>query len=532
MRRRIFRYMGLLILFTVLLLTCLYGLFFSGLLGTQVKEGLDTLRVSIIDGSGVVVFDNRADPASLESHADRPEVAAALENGHGESERFSSTLGEITYYDAARLPDGQVLRLAFTSGHVAKMLLAFVPLVLVSLMLSAFLAFIVARRLTKRIIAPINSINLERPELFDYDELLPLLKRIEAQRRELAAQLAQLESRTATITAITGSMREGLLLLDGAGIVALANESALGILSLKEAVGKSMAEVCRHRGFLERARSCLGGEKAEMVLQLHDRSYSAYFNPVLEGHGAVVLLVDSTERHAAEVQRKAFSANVSHELKTPLTTIAGLSELLSDGTAGEGDTRAFAAKIRSQTKRLIAIIDDIIRLSEFDEGAVPRAFVPCDLNSLAQGVVESLRESARQHGVAVALQEEGGISIMGSPRMLDELLYNLIDNAIKYNREGGSVWVALAAWKTGAAITVTDTGIGIPAPHTQRVFERFYRVDKSRSKKTGGTGLGLAIVKHIAELHGGTVSLESTEGTGTVVTVTLPGTCAFKATPV
>lgn len=523
MNKRIFRSMSLLIVTTLAVFAALWGLSFSRQFGAEVKEGLKTLRVSIIGESGAVLFDSMADPETLGPHLSRPEVAGALENGSGESERFSDTLQQKTYYYAVRLPDGNILRLALTTASLAGLLSRFLPVLLACLLLAACLAFWTARKLTRRLVTPINNLDLDAPDLAGYDELLPLAEKIETQKRELSARLAEIESRTATITAVTANMREGLLLLDAEGRVLLANESALNILGARDAVHKTLIELCRDPAFLERAQRCLAGEKGETGLRLNGRFYSVFFNPVPEGEilgGAVVLFIDITERYAAEAQRKEFSANVSHELKTPLTAIAALSELIADGTAKEADLRPFAEKIQKQAKRLIDMIEDIIRLSEFDEGNAPREFTRFNFYDAAEAVIDSLAEKAGERGVAVELRGDPRLSVTANLRMTDELLYNLIDNAVKYNRGGGSVTVELSEDETAVRICVRDTGIGIPPEHLGRIFERFYRVDKSRSKKTGGTGLGLSIVKHVAELHGGQVSVESREGAGTAVTCT------------
>ncbi len=525
MNKRIFRYMGLLIILTVVVFAALWGTILTGQFGTQIKEGLQTLRVSVIDPSGTVLFDNVADPATMGSHLNRPEVAQALQTGKGEDQRLSDTLDEKTYYYAMRLEGGNILRLALTTDSLAVMLGRLIPVVLLCLILAACLSFVVARRLTRRLVAPINTLDLDAPDLSGYDELLPLLEKIETQKKELSAQLSEIESRAATITAITGNMREGLLLLNGEGRVLLANDSALRILGARDAVRKSLIELCRGPAFLERANACLAGEKGEIALRLDGRFYSVFFNPVLDGEaldGAVVLFVDITERYASERQRKEFSANVSHELKTPLTAIAALSELISDGTAKDADVRPFAGKIQKQARRLIDMIEDIIRLSEFDEEDVSREFTRFNLYSAAEAVIDSLEEKAAERRIAVKLLGETHMSVTANLRMTDELLYNLVDNAIKYNREGGSVTVELLEDAQTVRICVRDTGIGISEEHLGRIFERFYRVDKSRSKKTGGTGLGLSIVKHVVEIHGGRVEVESEEGKGTAFT------CIFK----
>jgi len=522
MNKRIFHYMSLLISLTILVFGLLWSIAYFFQFSTQVKNSLETLRVSIIDETGRVTFDNMADPTALENHLDRPEVAEALQNGRGKSERFSSTLGETTHFYAVRMADGSILRLALEMDSLAAMLLRFIPFVVMCLLVAACVSFIFARRLTWRIIAPINRIDLDAPEFGDYDELLPLIKRIKMQKRELASQLTEMERRAATIAAITENMKEGLLLLDENGKVLLTNESALDILNVPAAVSRNIIEVCRNADFLAQVKHCLMGEKAELVLYLRERYYSVYLSPVWDKQrisGAAVLFIDSTERYAAEAQRKEFSANVSHELKTPLTTIAALSEMLADGTAKEQDVQPFAGKIKAQTGRLIEIIDDIIRLSEFDENVMPKAFTTFNLYDLTETVIAALRDAAAERLVTVTLFGEPHMQITANMRMMDELLYNLIDNAIKYNHEGGRVAVTLAQEVGRIRIIVEDTGIGIAQEDLTRIFERFYRVDKSRSKKTGGTGLGLSIVKHIAEFHSGSVSAQSTVGEGAAFTV-------------
>jgi two-component system phosphate regulon sensor histidine kinase PhoR len=525
MYKRIFRTMGLLVLLTVLLFSLLGGVAFAGMFGSQVKNGMKTCRVSMIDPQGAVYFDNMVDPSTMENHLNRPEVAAALQRGIGESERFSDTLGEKTYYYAVRLDDGNVLRLALTTDNVSALTRMFVPIIILCFVLSAGFAIVIARNLTKRITAPINGIDLDAPEIGDYDELLPFVKRIQTQKQELTAQLAQIENRTATIFAIAQSMREGLLLVNEEGQVLLANESAMHILGISEAVGHRLIELCRDIVFFEHVKTCLTGEKSEIDMHIKERIYNVFFSPVLEAgivQGAVVLFIDVTERYAAEAQRKEFSANVSHELKTPLTTITALSEMIEDGTAKEKDVPPFAAKIKNQARRLIDIIDDIIKLSAFDEDMHAQAFAHFNLYDMAEMAIENLREKAAEKNIAVLLEGDIQLFITANMRMIDELLYNLIDNAIKYNRDGGHVTVSLSAEGNQVKIAVTDSGIGIPGAHLPHIFERFYRVDKSRSKKTGGTGLGLSIVKHVAEFHGGHVKAESREGVGTTFTATLP----------
>ena len=515
MKKRIARSMGLLICLTVLIFAVLWGFLFAGMFSSQVMNGLRTLRVSIIDETGTVTYDNMAAPETMENHLDRPEVTDALRNGRGESERFSDTLGETTRYYAMRTADGNVLRLALTTNSMARLMRGFIPVVLFCLLLAACLTLVIARRLTKRITEPINSIDLDAPELTEYDELLPFMKKIEQQKREINAQVAAFQNRADTIEDITGNMREGLILLDRNGTVLTANKSVSELFG--DAIGKSILSVCRDIEFQTGVKQCLSGGNTEIIFERNDKVYSVHFNPAHNNMGgAVILFFDVTARHESERQRREFSANVSHELKTPLTSISAYAELIENGMAKEEDIQGFASKILTQAKRLICVIDDIIRLSEFDEGNIRDEYTEFDLRELALYVIDVLREKAENKHIGVSVTG-GRFSIKANRQMIDELLYNLIDNGIKYSAENGEVTVALSGEKDFCKIEVADTGAGIPSEHHSRVFERFYRVDKSRDKKTGGTGLGLSIVKHIAEHHGGRVELISAEEKGTTV---------------
>lgn len=524
MKKRIFHYMRLLVLFTIL--TCMVlGVAFSGQLGTQIKDGLKTLRVTMINESGEVIFDNQTNSSDLDNHFDRPEVIAAIENGYGESERYSNTLGDTTYYYAVRLENGSVLRLALTTASVYKMLFRFIPVIAVCLLLAVLLALLLANRLTKRIIAPVNSIDLDNPEIGDYEELLPLAKKVEMQKKEIDLRVADLENRENTIRIITENMQEGLLLIDTGGTIILANQSALHILNESDALGKNIVYVCRDADYLAALKLCQDGNRSETTIERNGRIYNVFFNPAQSENGlsgTVILFIDATERNAAERHRKEFSANVSHELKTPLTTISALSEMIANGTAKPQDMQKFGEKISTQSQRLIHIIDDIIKLSEFDEGELAKEFSRFDLHELAASVISGINYKAVQRNIAVELQGSEPFYIVANRRMMDELLYNLVDNAIKYNHDGGKVFVLLSNENGFCKIAVSDTGIGIPKEQHMRVFERFYRVDKSRSKKTGGTGLGLSIVKHIVELHNGRIEIESNEESGTCIVCLIP----------
>jgi len=480
-------------------------------------------RVTVIAPDGTVLFDNRV-AAEGEWRADRPEVIAAFETGRGENERYSETHGAETYYFALRLADGNVLRMSQTVSELADVLYITLPLSAIVTAFVMLVANFAARKMTRRIVEPIEKIALDDGEAVTdvYEELAPFVKKIETQKQEIAEKIESLSERAGAIEAITSNMREGLILTGRDGVVLTANESARKIFG--GLLRRDIRHICREEDFRNGVNKCLSGENAETSLERGGRLYSVFFSPVYSGgmvSGAVIFFLDTTMRHRAERQRREFSANVSHELKTPLTTISALSEMIVSGMAREGDIEVFAARISDQAGRLLEIINDIIRLSEFDEGGIAKEFSEFDLYDLAQNVIAAVGNNARD--VTISLTGER-FSVSANRRMIDELLYNLIDNGVKYNKPGGSVTVSLSRAENGLCkIEVTDTGIGIPPDHIDRVFERFYRVDNSRSKKTGGTGLGLSIVKHIAEYHGGRVEVSSVEGGDTTVTCYIVG---------
>jgi two-component system phosphate regulon sensor histidine kinase PhoR len=398
---------------------------------------------------------------------------------------------------------------------------AMLPAIFAVIAVVLCLAHLIARRLTANIVRPLNDISFEGDNVPTdvYDELLPFVRRIDRQKREIDGQLVALKSRADTIEAITGNMQEGLILIDRSGVVLIFNKSAADIFGGDDMAHRNVRHICREITFQQGLGRCLAGEHAQINFARAGKIYDVFFSPVYGGgaiNGAVILFLDITEKHNAEEQRRAFSANVSHELKTPLTTISALSEMMETGMARAEDVRDFAAKIAGQAKRLIDIIDDIIRLSEFDEGKISKEYTVFDLYELAESVMDALQERADAKHVALSVTG-AHLQVRANKRMIDELLYNLVDNGIKYNRMKGQVTVTLSEEDGLCKIAVDDTGIGIPAAHQGRVFERFYRVDTSRSKKTGGTGLGLSIVKHIVEHHGGKIEMQSAEGAGTTV---------------
>ncbi|MCL2051153.1 MAG: ATP-binding protein [Lachnospiraceae bacterium] len=490
----------------------------------------DTARISIIAPDGKVLLDNKVAYAeTLENHKDREEFITALEEGEGEIMRYSRTLRADTYYYAIRLKDGNVLRAAKTMSSINGIFAAIFPVITIITIIVIFIANWVARRLTRAILSPLDDINFESENIAVYDELVPYLRKINQQKNEINKQISALKERAYTIEIITSNMNEGLILIDKDGMILIANNSAMEIYNEKDMLKKNILHICRNTEFLQGVKECLVGGNAEILFEQNQKLYNVYFSPAnsKEGlSGGIILFVDTTERQKAEKQRREFSANVSHELKTPLTSISALSEMIENGMAKDEDIKAFAAKITEQVKRLIDIINDIIKLSEFDEGKALNETEIFDLYALTETVVESFKENQKDiDNIDINIIGES-FNITANSGMIEELLYNLIDNGIKYNLSGGRVTVILSRepareptnepkW---CKVIVSDTGIGIPEEHHGRIFERFYRVDKSRSKKTGGTGLGLSIVKHIAEYHGGRIEMESKKGAGTTVT--------------
>ena len=481
--------------------------------------GADAARVTIIAPDGAVLLDNKSNAAHLENHGDREEFRQAMQTGRGEAIRYSSTLNEETYYYAIRTNDGNVLRVSKTTGRITGVFMAVLPAIAGVTALVLLIANALARRLTRNIIDPLNNIDFDGDNADIYEELLPYVKKIDQQKSEIAKQIALLKNRADTIEIITGNMKEGLILIDKAGIILAVNKSALDIFSLEDMTGKNILHICRDMEFHAGVKACLNGGYTEILHKRGNKIYNSYFSSVYDGkvlNGGVIFLLDISEKHEAEKQRREFSANVSHELKTPLTTISALSEMMENGMAQDNDVRTFAQKISMQAKRLINIIEEIIKLSEFDEGKINAKYTEFNLYELALSVAEVLREKANEREISVEVCGER-FNVNANRQMIDELLYNLIDNAIKYNKDNGSVTITVSKEKGFYRIVVADTGIGISEEHQNRVFERFYRADKSRSKKTGGTGLGLSIVKHITEYHGGRVMLTSAADTGTKI---------------
>ena len=480
---------------------------------------ISDMRLTIIDTDGVVLHDDDQNPSSLPNHLDREEVKAAIETGTGESRRFSDTLGKETYYYAVKLDNGMILRLAKTTDSIWGMFGSSLPIIGLVVLGIILIAYFFAVRLTKRIVDPINKVDLEGKLSAPYDELAPFIQTISKQRERIGMQMEDIQNRSDTITAIMDSMSEGVILIDMKGSILSVNKTATEIFNISfNPEGKNILEILRDTELNECMRLALSGKRNELNMMHDDRSYRVYFSPVTDS-GAIILFMDITERTVAEKLRREFSANVSHELKTPLTTIYGNVEMLKDGMVKEEDKDEFYEKIKDEAARLITLIEDIIMLSQLDEENIAIKYESVNLVTAAKAAIESLSQKALDLKIDIDLSGKGTINANYS--QITEMFYNLIENAIKYNKPGGAVSIEIESDKDAIKIIVSDTGIGIPQKDHDRVFERFYRVDKSRSKKTGGTGLGLAIVKHIIMANGGTITLESEEGIGTKISINL-----------
>ena len=485
----------------------------------------DRCRLTWIAADGSVLYDTRTDAESLENHASRAEVSQALTTGTGESTRYSSTLMEKTMYYAQRLDDGTVLRISISRATVGMIAVGMIQPLLIVLIVALILSGLLARRLSRRIVDPLNRLDLEHPLDNDaYEELSPLLKRIHRQHVEIQTQLRELREKTDEFTQITGSMREGLILLDEHGSILSINAAAQTLFGADaQCVGRDFLTIERSHEISAAIQAAVTDGHSEVRAERAGRVYQFDISRITSDGkllGTVILAFDITEQEFAERNRREFTANVSHELKTPLQGIIGSAELIENGMVRPDDLPRFVGHIHAEAARLVTLIDDIIRLSQLDEGdAMPTE--PVDLLAVSQEAAENLHDAAAARDVTVSVTGQPSV-IPGVRRLLYEVVYNLCDNAIKYNRGGGRVDVTVAADAGGSSITVADTGIGIAPEHQSRVFERFYRVDKSHSKASGGTGLGLSIVKHAVQYHHGRIELESTPGTGTTIRVVFP----------
>ena len=498
----------------------------------------DSKRITYIDSDGTVLYDTDEQAAKMENHNARPEIQQARQTGIGEAERYSDTLQKKNFYYAKKLANGQILRVALATDSVYGTLWGQFSLLAVLACVLYGVSVLAANRLAKRIVEPINNLDLQHPmEHGSYDELSPLLLRLDKQNKQIAVQMKDLQARQAEFAAIIENMQGGLVLLNSRLQVVSINESAKKVLGVNQTgsydpergtplptlqlttYGKELQEVV-HGAWL--------GESGHCLLEHESRQYSLLASPVQRGErggGVVIFLLDVTEQMEAERIRREFSANVSHELKTPLTSISGYAEIMKDGLVQAEDVPRFAGRIHKEAQRLIALIQDIIQLSRIEEGPADWQWESIEIKELCEEMAEHLASKAadRQVKVEVTGQEA---HVTGVRRLLEEMVTNLCDNAIKYNRPGGHVIMDVTKTPSGICLTVEDNGIGIPLEHQSRIFERFYRVDKSHSRETGGTGLGLSIVKHAAAIHQAQIHLDSDGAAGTCITVCFPESTA------
>ncbi len=484
-------------------------------------------RVTIISEDGTVVYDSEADTGEMENHLARPEVQSAILYGFGEDTRESHTLMENLHYAASKLANGDILRLSVPADTLFSFLMdMLLPMVFILLLLLAFFAWF-SMKAAKHITDPINSIDLEHPETSDeYEELSPLLYRIAKQQTTIREQLESAERRGREFSIITDNMAEGLAVIDKEMRLLSVNKAAFRLFDSEEVKpGDSVLAINRTEIFSGLVTDSLDGKRAEGIIDNKTRTLQIIASPVFEYStvtGAVIIIMDITEKSERERLRREFTANVSHELKTPLTSISGFAELLKNGGIPESTVKDFGKEIYDESQRLIALVHDIIRLSKLDEGDDSEAMERVSVSEIAEDVVSRLRKRAESFGVQLVLSADNPGYINGSELLLDELVSNLVDNAIKYNRKGGKAIVSVSQSDGEVILSVKDNGIGIPEEDKERVFERFYRVDKSRSRASGGTGLGLSIVRHSVMMLHGTVSLSSKLGEGTEITVRFP----------
>lgn len=496
--------------------------------GIRYFDGLDTAeyRITWVEEDGEVLYDNRWDSDEMENHLERAEIKEAFANGFGESSRYSVTLMERTLYCAMRLPDKTVIRLGVLQNTLLMLFLGMAQPVCMIIAIAFALSLLFAARLSKQIVKPLNELNLDAPLNNEgYDELFPLLYRIDSQQKQIKSQSDKLLQKQKEFDTVTENMTEGIILLNASGTVLGINRTATQLLGVGQAcIGRHILSVSCSAELSELLRKAEKGLHAEKRINLGDNRYQMLLSPVISGgelSGFVLLAINITEKEKTEKMRREFTANVSHELKTPLHTIAGSAELLLNGIVQEKDRQDFYHRIYKEAQRMIRLVEDIIRLSHLDEGAEAMKSEEIDLYALAGETVQALLPEAKNMGIEISMDGEPAV-ISGIPQLIQSIINNLCDNAVKYNRKGGRVFITVTNREDCAVIAVTDTGIGIPAEHQERIFERFYRVDKSRSKETGSTGLGLSIVKHAAGLHNANIELQSTADEGTTVTVIFP----------
>ena len=483
-------------------------------------------RVTWISTDGSVIYDSHTDSMTMENHLEREEIREALETGTGQAARHSNTLAEQFVYTAQRLPDGSVLRLSMAQYSPMSLVMDMAEPILVVILLALFLALWLASRLSRSIVRPLNDLDLDHPmENRGYDELSPLLRRIDSQQRQLKGQQEELKRKQREFDTVTNNMDEGLVLLNDRATVLTMNPAAARIIGLSRPFVGINFHSAAQEGILEDVvNKALAGHRAEGHFTMLGGEFQVEANPVKTGgnvSGVVLLLLDVTEKRRAETQRREFTANVSHELKTPLHAVSGYAELMKTGMVRQEDIPAFAGNIYTEAQRLIRLVEDILKLSRLDEGASAEKREQLDLHSLVCQTLDEMKHYTTRNNVTLTVTGESA-PMVGVPGQIRMMVGNLFTNACKYNRPGGRVDVKVSKAYRSVVLTVVDTGIGIPEEHQERIFERFYRVDKSHSKAVGGTGLGLSIVKHAALIHNAKIELESSVGEGTTIRVIFP----------
>lgn len=497
-------------------------------------EGLEYLqslnikdyRVTWIGTDGKVLYDSVSDIDVMENHFEREEVKAALAEGYGTSARYSSTLTKRYLYGAKRLPDGTVIRLSVTQSTLLILTLGMLQPIMIIFVIAIILSAYLALRLSKKIVKPLNELNLDQPLDNDgYDELSPLLRRIDTQQKEIGRQSEALKQKQSELEVMTSAMSEGILLLNNNGTILSINHTAAQMFETdRSCIGKDIMAINRRLELVDLLNKAKAGKRAERVTEFGSGRYQMIASPIISREmvsGIVLLILDVTEKEKAEQLRREFTANVSHELKTPLHTISGSAELLANGMVKPEDITDFSKRIHAEAQRMIQLVEDIIRLSHLDEGAEDMKWEMVNLYAVAEETINSLSDKAASANIKLELLGEA-VFINGIKQLLQEIIYNLCDNAMKYNHRDGLVSVEVKDDSDFAILSVSDTGIGIPKEHQDRIFERFYRVDKSHSKEIGGTGLGLSIVKHAAKLHDAEIMLQSVVDQGTRITIQFP----------
>ncbi len=484
------------------------------------------IRITWIGADGAVLYDTQSDKEAMENHLQREEILQAMQNGTGTATRYSTTMTERMDYAAQKLPDGSFVRLSGAQLTVPVLLLSMIQPILAIAAIALILSLVLAYRLTRRVIQPLNDVNLDDPLSSRHlEEIEPLLRRLDSQQKQLRMQKRELERRKNEFATATDGMQDGLILLDDAGVVLSINRTAARLLGVSRfCIGKDMLTLNNSVEMQELLRKCLDGQHTQLIVPIGASPYRVEAAPVSSEEyvtGAALTIHDITEAEKAEALRREFTANVSHELKTPLQTISGCAELMKDGLVRKGDEQNFAAQIYSEAQRMIRLVDDIIRLSKLDEGGLEMQKEDIDLLALAQSAAESAGDAARDMQVAITCTGDSA-KVRCVKALAISIVQNLVDNAVKYNRANGRVEIHVEDRAQEAVLTVRDTGIGIPEESRDRIFERFYRVDKSHSRAIGGTGLGLSIVKHAARLIGARIELQSALDEGSTFTVFIP----------